>query len=65
MDQTLLFIIFLVLSGLVLLQMICVKVSPVKGGLFTLLRVAIEVGVIVYLYFYMQGPIDRDNEMAT
>ena len=49
---------FIVLAGVVLIKMFLVKTKPVLGGLFTLLRVAIEVVTIVVLYFELQSSID-------
>lgn len=64
MNKTTLVIIFIVLAILTVLQMFLTKAGSSKAGLFTLLRIAIEVVVLLYLYFTMKKYINNDNSVA-
>ena len=56
--------IFIGFAVLTVLSILITKGAPAKSGIFMLFRVALEVGVLIWLYFYVQDTIDLDKSIA-
>ena len=56
--------IFIGFAVLTVLSILITKGAPAKSGIFMLFRVVLEVGVLIWLYFYVQDTIDLDKGIA-
>lgn len=60
-DNKLIIGVFCFLAAMTFISICLTKASHAKAGLFTLFRVALEVGILIWLYVYMNDQINYDD----